>query len=94
MASICAAIAALSAAGFVVGDNEPYDGALKGDTLDEEVTHRGLAGLLIEVRQDLVGRPEQAVSLADRLAAVLGPVLAQPEIHELEFLPSRTGRHV
>ena len=27
-----------------VGDNEPYDGALEGDTLDEEVTRLGIAG--------------------------------------------------
>ncbi len=47
-------IVALSDAGFAVGDNEPYDGALVGDTLDEEVTRRGLAGLLVEIRQDLI----------------------------------------
>jgi predicted N-formylglutamate amidohydrolase len=34
-------IAALTKDGFLVGDNEPYDGALTGDTLDEAVTSRG-----------------------------------------------------
>lgn len=84
---------ALAADGLVVGDNEPYDGALVGDTLDEEVTRRGLAGLLIETRQDLVATQEAAVAFADRLARSLRPVLARPEIHAIEYLPSRTGRH-
>ena len=53
-------MAGLREAGFNVGDNEPYDGALKGDTLDEEVTRRGIAGLLVEVRQDLVASDETA----------------------------------
>ncbi len=86
-------IAALAADGLMVGDNEPYDGALVGDTLDEEVTRRGLAGLLIETRQDLVASEEAALAWADRLARSLRPVLARPDVHELSFVPSRTGRH-
>ncbi|ACK52584.1 N-formylglutamate amidohydrolase [Methylocella silvestris BL2] len=86
-------IAALDEAGFCVGDNEPYDGALVGDTLDEEVTRRGLAGLLVEVRQDLISTKEQAERYADRLAPIFASVLALPELRQLAFLPSRTGRH-
>ncbi len=86
-------IAGLAAAGFNVGDNEPYDGALEGDTLDCEVTRRGLAGLLLEARQDLVATRATAEALADRCADVLGPVLARPELHETAFPRSRTGRH-
>lgn len=86
-------IEGLKAAGFVTGDNEPYDGALEGDTLDDEVTRRGLAGLLVEARQDLVATLGGAEALADRLAAVLEPILRQPALHELSFLRSRTGRH-
>lgn len=86
-------IAALGRDGFVVGDNEPYDGALRGDTLDEEVTRRGLAGLLLEIRQDLVAARDQAEALADRLAGILRAVLSDPAIHEIAFIPSRTGRH-
>ena len=86
-------IAALAAAGFTVGDNEPYDGALEGDTLDEEVTRRGLAGLLIEKRQDLVATETAAKAFADRLADILRPILAQPELHRPAFVASRTGRH-
>jgi predicted N-formylglutamate amidohydrolase len=87
-------IAALTGEGLCVGDNEPYDGALMGDTLDEEVTRRGLAGLLIETRQDLVATTARAVAFADRLARLLRPVLARPELHCKAFFPSRTGRHV
>ncbi len=65
-------MAALEARGVVVGDNEPYDGALPGDTLHEHVTAHGLAGLLVEVRQDLVATPETARGWADLLAEVLG----------------------
>jgi predicted N-formylglutamate amidohydrolase len=84
-------IAALKARSLIVGDNEPYDGALPGDTLHEQVTSRGLAGLLIEVRQDLVATPEKAYGWADLLAEVLAPILARPEMHETVFGPSRAG---
>jgi predicted N-formylglutamate amidohydrolase len=87
-------IAALTGEGLCIGDNEPYDGALMGDTLDEEVTRRGLAGLLIETRQDLVATAARAVAFADRLARHLRPVLARPDLHRKAFFPSRTGRHV
>jgi predicted N-formylglutamate amidohydrolase len=40
--------------GLVVGDNEPYDGALAGDTIDRHATAAGLANALIEIRQDLI----------------------------------------
>ncbi|QBR72928.1 N-formylglutamate amidohydrolase [Beijerinckiaceae bacterium] len=87
-------IAALANDGFYVGDNEPYDGALVGDTLDEEVTRRGLAGLLVEARQDLVDTKEKAVAFAERFARLLSPVLDRPDLHCKAFYPSRTGRHV
>ena len=81
-------------AGFSVGDNEPYDGALRGDTLDEEVTRHGLAGLLIEIRQDLIRERGAAEAMADRVAEVLRPVLTQPSLHRSAFMVSRTGRHL
>ena len=87
-------ITALTLEGLCVGDNEPYDGALRGDTLDEEVTPHGFAGLLIETRQDLVATKEKADGFADRLARLLRPILARPELHCKALFPSRTGRHV
>ncbi|WP_020173473.1 N-formylglutamate amidohydrolase [Methyloferula stellata] len=85
-------IEALAADGLVTGDNEPYDGALIGDTLDDEVTRRGLAGLLIETRQDLIETQDRAEAWADRLARILRPLLARPDLHQAAFHPSRTGR--
>ncbi len=41
-----------------VGDNVPYSGQLKGDTLYRHGTMRGLAHALVEVRQDLILGPE------------------------------------
>ncbi|HET7717828.1 MAG TPA: N-formylglutamate amidohydrolase, partial [Bauldia sp.] len=44
-------------ADLVVGDNEPYSGALAGDTLYRHATRRGLAHALVEIRQDLISDP-------------------------------------
>ena len=76
--------------GLTIGDNEPYDGALEGDTMDEHTTKRGLASLLIEVRQDLIGTPAQAEQWAERLAGPLCEVLALPGVHEVQHFGSRT----
>jgi predicted N-formylglutamate amidohydrolase len=62
--------------GLVVGDNEPYDGALAGDTVDRHATARGLANALIEVRQDLIASDEGAEEWAARFARLLKPLLA------------------
>ena len=59
-----------------IGDNEPYDGALAGDTIDAVATARGLANALIEIRQDLIAEPAGALAWAERLARLLKPILA------------------
>ncbi len=46
-----------------VGDNEPYDGALAGDTIDAAATSRGLANVLIEIRQDLIGEKNERAGM-------------------------------
>jgi predicted N-formylglutamate amidohydrolase len=66
---------------LVAGDNQPYDGALQGDTLYECATQRGLANVLIEIRQDLLVEARNALIWADRLARLLAPVLALPQTH-------------
>jgi predicted N-formylglutamate amidohydrolase len=75
-----------------VGDNEPYDGALPGDTIDSHATRRGLANVLIEVRQDLMATEETAVAWGARLARLLRPLLDRPEMHEVHHHPSRAGQ--
>lgn len=61
-----------------VGDNEPYDGALLGDTIYAVATARGLSSVLIEVRQDLIGERAAAEAWGDRLARLLAPLIASP----------------
>lgn len=80
--------------GLIVGDNEPYDGALRGDTLDDCITAQGLAGTLIEIRQDLIADSAGATAWAERLARLLSPILERPDLRHRAFIPSRTGRHL
>jgi predicted N-formylglutamate amidohydrolase len=72
-------IARLAEAGFTVGDNEPYSGALEGDTLNVHGTRRGLPHVLIEMRQDLIADRMIAETFAARLKPVLDAALADRE---------------
>ena len=83
-------IEALRGENLIVGDNEPYDGALRGDSMYEHSTRRGLPGALIEIRQDLLESSEQCAAWAARLARILPPILARPEMRRVEFYGSRT----
>ncbi|SDW90722.1 Predicted N-formylglutamate amidohydrolase [Albimonas donghaensis] len=56
---------------LVVGDNEPYLGALDGDTMNVHGTRRGLMHALIEIRNDLIASPEGQAVWAERLAPIL-----------------------
>jgi predicted N-formylglutamate amidohydrolase len=77
-------------AGLVVGDNEPYDGALAGDTVDRHATIRGLANALIEIRQDLIALDEGAEEWAERFARLLKPLAAQEALRAPRILGTRT----
>lgn len=68
-------MARLREAGFAVGDNEPYSGALEGDTLYRHGTMRGLPHALIEIRQDLIGDETTAQAFAMRLKPILDAAL-------------------
>jgi predicted N-formylglutamate amidohydrolase len=70
----------LAAAGFAVGDNEPYTGALEGDTLDTHGTKTGHANVLIEIRQDFLADRALAEAFAPRLKAILDAALADMEM--------------
>ena len=73
-----------------VGDNEPYDGALAGDTIDEIATARGLANALIEIRQDLIADARNANRMGpNALARVLRPIIADRRSREPADLGSR-----
>lgn len=72
-------MARLAEAGFTVGDNEPYTGALEGDTLYQHGTLRGLPHVLIEIRQDLIASQASAQEFALRLKSILD--LALSDMH-------------
>jgi predicted N-formylglutamate amidohydrolase len=74
-----------------VGDNEPYDGALEGDTIDDIATARGLANALIEVRQDLIATEAGALAWAERLSRLLKPIIARPELRKAVNFGSRAS---
>ncbi len=84
-------IEALRAKGLTIGDNEPYDGALEGDTLHEHGTSRGLPHVLVEFRQDLIGDESGVANWADCLGEALAPVLASPQSHMISHHESRTA---
>lgn len=77
--------------GLVIGDNEPYDGALRGDTMFRHCTSNGLPHALIEIRQDLIVAEAGAAEWAERLAPMLDAVNGQANIHEVRYFGSRTG---
>lgn len=76
---------------LVVGDNEPYDGALRGDTMYQHAITRGYAHALIEIRQDLIANEAGAIAWADRLAPILDDINRRDDIHRVRFFGSRTG---
>jgi predicted N-formylglutamate amidohydrolase len=77
--------------GIEVGDNQPYSGQLKGDTLYRHGTRRGLAHVLIEIRQDLVMSEEGQTEWARHLAEVLSKVLREERaLHAIELHGSYT----
>jgi predicted N-formylglutamate amidohydrolase len=79
--------------GVTVGDNAPYDGALEGDTMNVHGSRRGLAHMLIELRQDLLANETEAQSWAARLIPSLTRVLADPQVRVPHHYASRAGRN-
>lgn len=85
-------IEAMEASGDVlVGNNEPYDGALRGDTMFRHCMETGLAHALIEVRQDLISDNIGVAEWEERLGPIFASLNERPELHEIRRYPSRTG---
>lgn len=76
---------------LTVGDNEPYSGALRNDTLYRHGTARGLTHSLLELRQDLIGTQREAEAWAKRLAPMLRSALALEGMHDIRHFGSRSG---
>ncbi len=81
---------------LVVGDNEPYAGALRGDCMHKHATMRGLANALIEVRQDLIRDEEGQAEWGERLGLILRRILANSRadttFHRTRYYGSRSDR--
>ncbi|MER8371251.1 N-formylglutamate amidohydrolase [Mesorhizobium sp. M1409] len=76
---------------LAVGDNEPYDGALRGDTMYKHAIVNGFAHALIEIRQDLIADQKGALAWAERLAPIVDAINRRPDIHVVKQFGSRTG---
>lgn len=76
---------------LTVGDNEPYDGALRGDTMYKHAIVNGFAHALIEVRQDLIAEESGVAAWGERLAPIVDAINRQPDIHVVRRYGSRTG---
>jgi predicted N-formylglutamate amidohydrolase len=74
---------------LTIGDNEPYNGCLTGDTIYRHATMRGLANCLIELRQNEIADDAGVQIWADRLAPLLEDIVARPEMHEIAYYGSR-----
>ena len=59
-----------------LGDNEPYHGAIVGDTMDRHGLSRGRPHVLIEVRNDLIQTEAGQKAWAGRLAPALQTAIA------------------
>lgn len=77
---------------LTVGDNVPYDGALKNDCMFQHGTKMGRAHALVELRQDLIATKQGAEEWAKRLAPLLKEQFDNPILNEHTFHPSRTER--
>ncbi len=70
--------------GMIVGDNEPYSGSLKGDSMWRHGTERGLPHAIVEIRQDLIAAEAGQIEWGERLAGVLERLLAREDVaHDL-----------
>jgi predicted N-formylglutamate amidohydrolase len=76
---------------LTVGDNEPYDGALRGDTMYRHAIVNGYAHALLEIRQDLIADVSGAEAWAERLAPIVDAINKHPDMHQVHFFGSRTG---
>ena len=61
---------------YVIGDNQPYKGYLRGDTLFTHATSRGLPHVLIEIRNDLIADEVGQEKIANYLTKKLSQVIS------------------
>jgi predicted N-formylglutamate amidohydrolase len=81
-----------------IGDNEPYSGQLRNDTIYRHATLRGLPNVLLEIRQDLIreanGQQEWAELLAGCLAAIFADPANAGPLSRMDYCGSKTDIEV
>jgi len=70
---------------IVIGDNEPYSGALENDCLYRHGTMNGLPHVLIEVRQDLIAEHAGVLRWATRLEQALRDAISAMGTPGIQF---------
>ncbi|TMM52860.1 N-formylglutamate amidohydrolase [Sulfitobacter sabulilitoris] len=65
---------------LTLGDNEPYTGRMRGDTMDRHALRHGRPHVLIELRNDLIAEDYGQTAWADRMAPILETVLARTDL--------------
>jgi predicted N-formylglutamate amidohydrolase len=80
--------------GLEIGDNEPYSGHLRNDTIFQHATRRGLPNALVEIRQDLVrdaeGQIQWAGILSDCMSAIFANDATAPALSVVDYRGSKT----
>lgn len=76
---------------LIVGDNEPYNGALKGDTMYRHCMVPGVPHALLEIRQDLISDDAGIAEWAGRLAPLFSRLNTDPALHDYRIYPSNSG---
>ena len=71
---------------LIIGDNKPYSGRLKNDSIYKHATMNGLANILVEVRQDLIIKKNTQISIAELIAKPLllnikNPILFRKKLY-------------
>ncbi len=77
--------------GLTVGDNEPYTGRLKGDTMYRHGSMKGLAHALVEVRQDLIADAPGVAEWSGRLGDALEALAGGDGLNEIRHHGSKAG---
>jgi predicted N-formylglutamate amidohydrolase len=84
--------------GLEIGDNEPYSGQLRNDTIYRHATLRGLPNVLLEIRQDLIreakGQQEWAELLAQCLTAIFADAANTGPLSRIDYYGSKTDIEV
>jgi predicted N-formylglutamate amidohydrolase len=84
--------------GVEIGDNEPYSGHLRNDSIFRHATLRGLPNALIEIRQDQIreakGQHEWGALIADSLTAIFADPVNASSLSRVDFCGSKTDMKV